>query len=80
MDETPANPRTKPEPGREWAALMHDLGTPLTVAVGRLQLTRRHLRRGNGVAQADTDLEALEAAVARLVAAVHRLDQDHRSN
>ena len=78
MDETPPNPHAKPEPGREWAALMHDLRTPLTVVAGRLQLTRRHLRRGNGLTQADTDLEALEAAVARLVAAVARLDENHR--
>jgi K+-sensing histidine kinase KdpD len=58
---------------------MHDLRTPLTVLMGRVQLLRRYLRRGDDAVQIDTDLEAIEAAIVRLTAAVERLDRDrHR--
>ena len=57
---------------------MHDLRTPLTVLMGRVQLLRRHMRRGDNTVQIDTDLEAIEAAIVRLTAAVERLDRDRR--
>jgi signal transduction histidine kinase len=56
------------------AARMHELRSPLTVLVGRVQLLRRHLRGGNDPARVQNDLEAIEAALARLTAAVERLD------
>ena len=64
----------------EWAVLMHELRTPLTVLMGRVQLLRRHLRRGDNAVGIDTDLEAIEAAIVRLTAAVERLDRDVRAD
>ncbi len=46
--------------------------------MGRIQLLRRHVRRGDDAVQIDTDLEAIEAAIVRLTAAVERLDSDGR--
>ena len=57
------------------AARMHELRSPLTVLVGRVQLLRRHLRGGTDSARVQDDLEAIEAALARLTAAVERLDR-----
>jgi signal transduction histidine kinase len=59
---------------------MHELRTPLTVLMGRVQLLRRHLRRGDDAVGIDTDLEAIEAAIVRLTAAVERLDRDVRAD
>lgn len=55
--------------------LAHDLRSPLTVAVGRVQLIRRRLRRDPcDAASIDSDLEAVEAALVRLWALTDRLD------
>ena len=62
------------------AARMHELRSPLTVLVGRVQLLRRHLRGGNDSARVQNDLEAIEAALARLTAAVGHLDSSQRSD
>ncbi len=59
---------------------MHELRTPLTVLMGRVQLLRRHVRRGDDAVRIDNDLEAIEAAIVRLTAAVERLDCDGRRN
>jgi signal transduction histidine kinase len=75
MDEPPPDLRLHIMEQREWAAHMHDLRSPLTVMLGRVQLARRRLQRGELPTEIDADLEALEAAVARLVAAVERLAQ-----
>jgi signal transduction histidine kinase len=56
------------------AARMHELRSPLTVLVGRVQLLRRHLRGGDS-ARVQDDLEAIEASLARLTAAVERMDR-----
>jgi len=48
--------------------IMHELRSPLTVMVGRVQLLRRHLRQVDDPARIDADLEAIEAATARLLA------------
>jgi len=62
MDEAAPELRSRTQQQQEWAVLMHDLRTPLTVLMGRIQLLRRHIRRGDDTVQIDTDLEAIEAA------------------
>jgi signal transduction histidine kinase len=79
MDEAAPEVRSRTQHQQEWAVLMHDLRTPLTVLMGRVQLLRRHMRRGDDAVQVDTDLEAIEAAIVRLTATVERLDRDRRS-
>jgi signal transduction histidine kinase len=78
MDEAAPDLQSRSQQQQEWAVVMHDLRTPLTVLMGRVQLLRRHMRRGNDIVQIDTDLEAIEAAIVRLTAAVDRLDRDRR--
>lgn len=78
MDEAAPELQSQTKQQHEWAVLMHDLRTPLTVLMGRVQLLRRHMRRGDDVMQIDTDLEAIEAAIVRLTAAIERLDRDRR--
>jgi K+-sensing histidine kinase KdpD len=75
MDEAAPDLRSRSQQ-QEWVVVMHDLRTPLTVLMGQVQLLRRHMRRGNDTVQIDTDLEAIEAAIVRLTAAVDRLDRD----
>jgi signal transduction histidine kinase len=65
---------------QQLAVLMHELRTPLTVLKGRVQLLRRHVRRGADAVQIDTDLEAIEAALVRLTAAVERLDRERETD
>jgi signal transduction histidine kinase len=55
---------------------MHELRTPLCVVVGRVQLLRRKLRRGDDPAQLAAELETIEAALVRLAAAIERVDDD----
>ena len=57
------------------AARMHDLRSPLTVVVARVQLLRRHLQGCDHPVRVHEDLEAIEAALARLTAAVARMDR-----
>lgn len=59
------------------AQTVHDLRTPLTVVVGRVQLLRRHLRRSD-TDRASADLEAIEAALIRLSAAIDRVERKDR--
>jgi len=77
MDESGPEVQARTQHQQEWAVLMHELRTPLTVLMGRVQLLRRHVRRGDDVVPIDTDLEAIEAAIVRLTA-VERLDRDRR--
>jgi len=80
MDEL----RSRLEPAtpeqRAHAARMHELRSPLTVVVARVQLLRRRLRGGDVPARVHDDLEAIEAALARLTAAVERLDRSPQSD
>jgi signal transduction histidine kinase len=78
MDEATLELRSRTRHQQEWAVLVHDLRIPLTVLMGRIQLLRRHMRRGDDAVRIDTDLEAIEAAIVRLTAAVERLHRDHR--
>jgi K+-sensing histidine kinase KdpD len=78
MDEAAPELQSRTQQQQELAVLMHDLRTPLTVLMGRVQLLRCHMRRGDNTVQIDTDLEAIEAAIVRLTAAVERLDRDRR--
>ena len=80
MDQAAPELRSRTQQQHEWAVLLHDLRTPLTVLMGRVQLLRRHTRRGDDAVQIDTDLEAIEAAIVRLTAAVERLDRERRRN
>ena len=75
MDELRAQLESRTPEQQAQAELMHDLRSPLTVVVGRVQLLRRHLRGGEDPARVHEDLEAIEAALARLTAAVTRLDR-----
>jgi signal transduction histidine kinase len=79
MDEVRPEHQLPTQHQQEWAVLMHELRTPLTVLMGRVQLLRRHLRRGEDPVRMDTDLESIEAAIVRLTAAVERLDRDSRA-
>ncbi len=78
MDEAAPELRSQTQQQQEWAVLMHDLRTPLTVPMGRVQLLRRHVRRGHDAVCVDTDLEAIEAAIVRLTATVELLDGERR--
>ena len=80
MDEAPLKLPSRTRHQQEWAVLMHELRTPLTVLMGRVQLLRRHLRRGDDAVHTDADLEAIEAAIVRLTAAVERLDHENRAD
>lgn len=62
---------------RERSQLAHDLRNPMAVVVGRIQLIRRRLRRGEVDAlRLTTELEAVEAAMVRMVAIIDRLDAE----
>jgi hypothetical protein len=55
----------------------HEFRNALTVVTGRTQVLRRRLRRrAVDLARLDAELEAIEAAVVRLVAAADRLDRE----
>ena len=54
--------------------LMHDLRTPLTVLLGRVQMLRRSHTAGRRLDEVESDLEVIEAAVLRLVAAIEIMD------
>lgn len=59
------------------SALVHDLRSALTVLVGRVQMVRRQSRQGDlDPALLTANLEAIEAALARLVAVVHRIEAE----
>jgi signal transduction histidine kinase len=75
MDEFRSQAEVETCQTHEWAELLHELRSRLTVVVGRLQLLRRHLPSDMDRARVEGDLEALEGAVARLVAAVERIEQ-----
>jgi hypothetical protein len=49
---------------------MYEVRTLLSVVVARVQLLRRRLRRGDDPARVEADMEALEAALVRLVAVI----------
>jgi signal transduction histidine kinase len=80
MDEAGPELQSRTQHQQQLAVLMHELRTPLTVLMGRVQLLRRHVRRGDDAVRIDTDLEAIEAAIVRLTAAVERLDRDSRAD
>jgi signal transduction histidine kinase len=80
MDEYRPDVQSQTQQQHEWLVLMHELRTPLTILMGRIQLLRRHVRRGDDAVRIDTDLEAIEAAIVRLTAAVERLDREGRHN
>ena len=75
MDELRSRLEPPTPEQRAHAARMHDLRTPLTVVVARVQLLRRHLQGCDHPMQVHQDLEVIEAALARLTAAVARMDR-----
>jgi len=79
MDEARPEHQAQTKRQQELVVLMHELRTPLTILMGRVQLLRRHLRRGEDPVRMETDLEAIEAAIVRLTAAVERLDRESRA-
>ena len=80
MDEAGSELQSRTQHQQEWSVLIHELRTPLTVLMGRVQLLRRHLRRGDDPVRMDADLEAIESAIVRLTAAVEQLDVDRQAN
>ena len=60
----------------ELAEKLHDVRTPLTVVIGRVQLMRRRLQRGRVPENLDDELAEIEAAAKRLAEALARLDPD----
>ncbi len=75
MDDLRAHLASRTPEQQAHAEVMHELRSPLTVIVGRVQLLRRHLRGGENPERVHEDLEAIEAALARLTAAVERVDR-----
>ena len=63
------------ENGRTRVLLSHDLSPALTVMKGQIHLLRRRLERGDEVAHLETDLETIEAELARLQTTGERLHQ-----
>jgi hypothetical protein len=70
MDAAEVEPAARQARERE----RHELRTALSVVVGREQLLRKRVRRGEPQDALTTDFEALEAALLRLTAAVARLE------
>jgi hypothetical protein len=83
MDEPPATwPARLPPTGaqQEHDERIHALRTPLTEVILRVNLVRRHLRRGDDPRRADEELESVEQALAQLVAVIARIDDEQRRN
>ena len=57
---------------------MHALRTPLTVAVLRTQVLRRHLRRGDDLPSLEAELDQIDATLAELALAIDQLNRDGR--
>ena len=57
---------------------MHALRTPLTVAILRAQILRRHLRRGDAPQTLEAELDQLDVTLAQLALAIDKLDRDGR--
>ena len=80
MDDEPRSSHCFSPVDAAWAQHLHELRAPLTVVFARVQLLRRRLRREQGVHDLDHDLESIESALARLTAAIERLDRDPGPN
>jgi signal transduction histidine kinase len=78
MVKSPHSPHRFTPADAVWAQHLHEMRTPLTIVVARVQLLRRRLHRGEEPADLDHDLEAIESALARLTAAIERLDRGTR--
>jgi signal transduction histidine kinase len=77
MDEYPESLPTQPEPTQREPTQreqIRELRTPLTVRLGRVKLLRHRRARSQEPLARDDELEAMEVAVLRLVAAVGRLE------
>lgn len=57
---------------------MHALRTPLTVAMLRAQILRRHLRRGDDASSLETELDQIDDTLAQLAIAIDQLDREGR--
>ena len=57
---------------------MHALRTPLTVAVLRAQILRRHLRRGDELPSLETELDQIDATLAELAVAIDQFEREGR--
>jgi hypothetical protein len=64
-------------PDATWAWLLHALRTPLTVALGRVQLLRRRLLRAGDPGRLNPELDVIEAALKRLAAIIDEANQRH---
>jgi hypothetical protein len=63
------------EDGHAWILLTQDLSSALTVMKGRMQLLRRRLHQGGDAARLETDLNAIETELARLMTTVERVNR-----
>ena len=75
MNDLPGKRRLRPRlpTERDGAAPdMHALRTPLTVAILRVQVLRRHLLRGDGLPSLESELDQIEITLAELSVAIDR--------
>jgi len=62
---------------KERARLLHEMRTPLTVVMGRLQVLRRRSRLADhDIFPTDEDYEVIEEALARLTQAVEAVEEE----
>ena len=75
MDHGP--PQRSPTPGDQDGREpdMHALRTPLTVAILRTQVLRRHLRRGDPLPSLEVELDQIDATLAQLAMEIDQLDR-----
>jgi hypothetical protein len=57
---------------------MHALRTPLTVAMLRVQILRRHLRRGDELPSLESELDQIDATLVDLALVIDQLDRTDR--
>ena len=67
------------EDGHGQILLTRELSSALTVMKGRTQLLRRRLRQGGDTSRLESDLEAIETELARLMTIVERMNPGNGS-
>ena len=81
MDDLPARRSSRPRQSDERGDHqpdMHALRTPLTVAILRAQILRRHLRRGDDLPSLERELNQIDATLGELAVALDQLDRHGR--
>jgi hypothetical protein len=81
MDDSPGKRPSRPRWPTERdgpAPDMHALRTPLTVAMLRAQILRRHLRRGDELPSLEAELDQIDATLTELALVIDQLDRAER--